>query len=160
MIQKWWLPFTRRYPTIDPCVPFVKVSEIFALFGSLIYPFVQVEINNINPHYVGYTDTHVHKLTRRFYAEPDSQETHRSIRYIENFPVLCVLLRSSILWRFEINLLNYLFMRSTTIWCCCWGEKTSMMRAKNVVRTARLRALACARACVYVFFLFGFLFVW
>lgn len=98
MWWKWWVSL----PNIDPCVPFIKPVKYSHFFGSLIYPFVQVEINNIDPHYVGYTKRHItciqtHTLIlRAVYIEPNSQETRQSVLYIENFPVLCFLLEHSL----------------------------------------------------------------
>lgn len=61
---------------------------------------------------------HAYKLTRWFYVLCTLSQILR--RHVK----VCYILKtfqfyvfySSILWRFEINLLNYLFMRSTTIW--------------------------------------------
>lgn len=106
-----------RYPNIDPCAPFVRPVKYSHFFGSLIYPFVQVEINNINPHYVGYTYTNLHADLTLCVLCTLSQILRRHTNVyvtLKTFTVLWVL-SFSILWRFEINLLNYLFMSSTTI---------------------------------------------
>lgn len=141
---------------------FMKPVKYSHFFESLIYPFVQVEINNINPHYVG-CYTHINTNLHADFMLCASILSQILRRHTNVYVILKTfqfyVFNSSILSRFEINLLNYLFMRSTTIWCCCCccsTKKTSMMRAKNVVRTSHLLALACA--CVFSLFCSFYLF--
>lgn len=155
MWWKWWLPYT---------VFFMKPVKYSHFFESLIYPFVQVEIKNINPHYVGcYTYTQTQTYTQilcyvQVYWARFSGDTPKYTLYWKLFSFMC----STPAFSRDLKLIYWIIylwdqqQYDVVVVAAVRQKKTSMMRAKNLVRTSHLLALAWA--CVFFPLLLFYLF--